>query len=93
MKDIFAKGAAVAAFICIGGLIASAGGCSVDADKATRALNAMGIHDVTFGGYAVMACGKDDPFSSTFKGTGADGKPVAGAVCQSPFKNITVRFD
>ncbi|WP_192246169.1 hypothetical protein [Mesorhizobium silamurunense] len=93
MNDVVVKAVAVIAIFGIGVFVASSGGCAVDTNKATRALNAMGIHDVTFGGYAWMACDKNDTFASTFKGTGADGAPVSGAVCQGAFKNITVRFD
>lgn len=74
-------------------VLAATGSCSVNTNSATRALNAMGIKDVHFGGYAWFACGKNDGFSSTFTGIGADGKSVSGAVCQGIFKNTTVRFD
>lgn len=74
-------------------IVAGMGGCAADPNSSTRALNAMGIHDVRFGGYAWFACSKHDAFSSTFQGIGADGKPVSGAVCQGVFKNTTVRFD
>ncbi|TGT64061.1 MULTISPECIES: hypothetical protein [unclassified Mesorhizobium] len=72
---------------------AGLGGCDADHGAATRALNAVGIHDVRFGGYAWFACSKNDHFSSTFTGTGADGKPVSGVVCQGLLKDVTVRFD
>lgn len=93
MNDSIVKLVAAAVILGLVVLVAMSGGFAVDTNKATHALNAMGIHDVSFGGYAWMACDKHDTFSSTFKGIGADGKPVSGAVCQGAFKNITVRFD
>ncbi|WP_296737415.1 hypothetical protein [Mesorhizobium sp.] len=90
--DKVLKFAASLALICAMGAIVASGGCSVDTQSATHALNAMGIRDVKFGSYAWFACNRRAPFSSTFTGTGADGKPVSGAVCQGILKSTTVRL-
>ncbi|MBA8881796.1 hypothetical protein [Phyllobacterium myrsinacearum] len=68
-------------------------GCGVDPQKATAALNAQGISDVTIGDHAFFGCGESDSRASEFRGTGANGKPVTGVVCSAWLKGITVRYD
>lgn len=79
-------------FLAIAALVALAG-CGVSPDKATRALNSMGVKNVEIGGYAFWGCGKDDGYASKFTGTGQDGNPVSGVVCSGMFKGVTIRFD
>ena len=81
----------VAAILLI--LPAALGACDVSLSDATRALSATGITNIQIGGHAWLQCSKHDAYSVTFTGTGANGQPISGAICQGFFKGITIRYD
>lgn len=73
-------------------VVALLASCGVNPHAAKSAIEAYGMTNVEIGGYAFFGCGKDD-FSSSFKATGVNGKPVSGVVCSGLLKGVTVRFD
>lgn len=68
------------------------GACTVSKSDAGDALSAAGLHDVTYGGFAMWGCGHGDNFTRTFKATTADGRKVKGVVCGGFLKGHTVRI-
>ncbi|TAA12432.1 hypothetical protein EA658_10025 [Pseudoxanthomonas winnipegensis] len=69
-------------------------GCAMPADRATRALEAVGLTDIHLGGYPFPStCAESDDFARTFRARSATGKPVTGVVCGGLIKGATVRFD
>lgn len=67
--------------------------CGVNPDKGRAALEAQGITNIEIGSYSFFGCSKGDSYSSSFTGTGANGKPVSGVLCGGILKGITVRYD
>lgn len=64
-----------------------------DPKGAVRALDDLGMTDVSTGGYAVFACSKDDFYHTSFVAKNPQGKIIKGTVCSGlVFKNSTVRF-
>ena len=75
-------------------IVATLTGCApMNADKARRAVEAVGVTDVQINGIAILGCGEKDMFRSKFTGKDSKGNPVSGAVCGGFFKGATVRFD
>ena len=78
-------------FIAITLLVA---GCT-DPVGAKEAVEAMGLHDVTTGGFT-YGCGQDDTYATSFEATNANGDRVRGVVCGGVGvfgKSNTVRID
>lgn len=67
-------------------------GCT-SSDKAVRAVEAMGMTEVTTTGYRVFGCSEDDNFHTGFEATNAKGQRVTGVVCSGILKGATVRLD
>jgi hypothetical protein len=80
--------------LAIGAMI---GGCGVNEDKGRAAVEATGMTDVKVGSHPWfgIGCSSDDTYSSSFKATGANGKPVSGVICQKGhvWPSFTVRLD
>lgn len=76
-------------------LALSLGACGINQTDAMRAIEAMGMTNVTFTGYRFNGCGRDDTRHEGFAATGVNGQPVTGVVCSGIGwgKGITVRFD
>lgn len=67
-------------------------GCTSQTD-AERALSAQGFTDVTYTGYDMFACSKDDVFHTGFRAKNAQGVYVEGTACSGLLlKNTTLRF-
>ena len=73
--------------------LALSGCMPMDAERATRALESSGMHDVKLGGMAYFGCDEKDIFRQKFTATNAAGQHVSGVVCGGVFKGATVRFD
>lgn len=67
-------------------------GCTSQTD-AERALSAQGFTDVTYTGYDLFGCSKDDVFHTGFRAKNVQGIYVEGTACSGLFlKNTTLRF-
>lgn len=62
-------------------------------DRATRAVEASGMHDVKITGTLIFGCGKEDGIRASFEATNQAGQKVSGVVCGGIFKGSTVRVD
>lgn len=72
-------------------------GACTDPEKATRALDNLGMTDIEVTGYRYFGCdnseNSSDTFHTGFTAKNAKGKPVSGVVCSGWMKGATVRFD
>jgi len=62
-------------------------------ERATRALEAAGMTNISLGGMAIFGCGEKDTFRKSFTATSANGQRVEGVVCGGLLKGATVRID
>jgi len=68
--------------------------CCTDEDGARRILEAQGMTEIEFTGYAPFDCSEDDTLQTGFRAKGPTGKALSGTVCCGlVFKNCTVRFE
>ena len=68
------------------------GGCD-NAAETDRTLRAAGFTEIVVTGWAPMACGKDDTWSTGFTAKNPNGRHVSGVVCCGLiFKSCTIRF-
>jgi hypothetical protein len=73
-------------------VVVALAGCT-SSDDAIRAVEAMGMTNVTATGYRVFGCSEDDSFHTGFTATNPQGRQVSGVVCSGWLKGSTVRFD
>ena len=66
-------------------------GCTNE-EKSRAALESAGFTEITFDGYAFMACSEDDAYKTKFTARNPQGNMVSGVVCCGRFKGCTVRF-
>lgn len=75
------------------GLVTVALTGNVDPGAGRRALEAQGLTNIRLDGYQFLGCGRGEGYSTAFRATGVNGKPVRGVLCQGLFKNVTVRYE
>ena len=65
----------------------------VDTANTRKTLVAHGFSKIETGGYALLACGRDDFYATEFRAVNTAGQAVEGVVCCGIlFKGCTVRF-
>ena len=91
-KFIWNTAGVVTAFAFMLILMATCTG-NVSPSKALNALGIQGLTNIELTGYRFFGCDSREYYSTGFKATGVNGKPVTGVVCSGFMKGITIRYD
>lgn len=67
-------------------------GCVTSESDAIKAVQNLGMTEVSPQGVALASCGENDYLGRKFVATNVVGDRVAGVVCCGTFKGCTVRF-